>query len=74
MQKIYPQVLHGGGPARNDMYQTRDGIENNKLYINSKTIGTGNENLVIDADQNCLVMGPVTINATLTINGTLKVI
>ena len=45
-----------------------------ELYINSKTIGTGNESLVIDADQNCLVMGPVTINATLTINGTLKVI
>jgi len=74
MQKTYPTVLHGQGAAQNDIYQTRDGIENDKFYINSKTIGTGNESLAIDSDQNCLVMGPVTINCTLTINGTLKVI
>ena len=74
MQKTFPTVLHGQGPYQDDVYQTRDGIENEKLYINAKTVGTGNESITIDSDQNCLIMGPVTFNCTLTINGTLKVI
>ena len=70
----YPKVIRGDGG--NDLHAnlTTDGIENNFMYLNAKTLGTGTESLTIDADQNCLIMGPVTFNCSLTINGTLKVI
>ena len=74
MQISYPKVIHGGGGNETTSTLTQDGIENNFMYLNAKTIGTGTESIAIDSDQNCLVMGPVTFNCTLTINGTLKVV
>ena len=74
MQATYPKILHGNAGNNNTIMMTQDGVENERLSLSAKTIGTGTESLTIDADQNCLMMGPVTINCTLTINGTLKVI
>ena len=71
-QPTFPIVLNGAD--HDSVLQTKDGLENNFMYLNAKTIGTGTESIAIDSDQNCLIMGPVTFNCTLTINGTLKVI
>jgi len=73
-QPTFPILLHGDAPDPDGIIHTKDGIENNFMYLNAKTLGTGTESLTIDADQNCLIMGPVTFNCSLTINGTLKVI
>ena len=71
-QPTFPIVLNGAD--HDSVLQTKDGLENNFMYLNAKTVGTGTELIAIDSDQNCLIMGPVTFNCTLTINGTLKVI
>ena len=71
-QPTFPVVLNGAD--HDSVLQTKDGLENNFMYLNAKTVGTGTESIAIDSDQNCLIMGPVTFNCTLTINGTLKVI
>ncbi len=71
-QPTFPIVLNGAD--HDSVLQTKDGLENNFMYLNAKTVGTGTESIAIDSDQNCLIMGPVTFNCTLTINGTLKVI
>ena len=71
-QPTFPIVLNGADHA--SVLQTKDGLENNFMYLNAKIVGTGTESIAIDSDQNCLIMGPVTFNCTLTINGTLKVI
>ena len=71
-QPTFPIVLNG--VDHDSVLQTKDGLENNFMYLNAKTVGTGTESIAIDSDQNCLIMGPVTFNCTLTINGTLKVI
>jgi len=67
------KMLHGDGGNHRHTVNTSDGIENNFLYLNAKTVGTGTETVNIDSDQNCLIMGPVTFNCTLVVNGTLKV-
>ena len=71
-QPTFPIVLNGAD--HDSVLQTKDGLENSFMYLNAKTVGTGTESIAIDSDQNCLIMGPVTFNCTLTINGTLKVI
>ena len=71
-QPTFPIVLNGAD--HDSVLQPKDGLENNFMYLNAKTVGTGTESIAIDSDQNCLIMGPVTFNCTLTINGTLKVI
>tara|TARA_Y100000816_G_C26083894_1_gene571668 strand:- start:859 stop:1080 length:222 start_codon:yes stop_codon:yes gene_type:complete len=71
-QPTFPIVLNGAD--HDSVLQTKDGLENNFMYLNAKTVGTGTESIAVDSDQNCLIMGPVTFNCTLTINGTLKVI
>ena len=71
-QPTFPIVLNGAD--HDSVLQTKDGLENNFMYLNAKTVGTGTESIAIDSDQNCLIMGPVTFNCTLTINGTLKVV
>tara|TARA_Y100000004_G_scaffold129504_1_gene145995 strand:- start:158 stop:382 length:225 start_codon:yes stop_codon:yes gene_type:complete len=74
MDQTYPKILHGDHATHRHVRHTADGVENNFIYLNAKTVGTGVETVNIDSDQNCLIMGPVTFNCTLTINGTLKVI
>ena len=74
MQATYPKLLHGDGGNESHMVVTGDGVENAFLYVGAKTIGTGTETVTIDSDQNALVMGPVTFNCSLAINGSLKVI
>ena len=74
MQATYPKILHGEAGNNDTIMMTKDGVENERMFLSAKTIGTGTESITIDSDQNCLIMGPVTFNCTLTINGTLKVI
>ena len=74
MQISYPRMIIGNHATDGQIRHTGDGVHNELLYLSNKTIGTGNETLTIDADQNCLLMGPVVINCSLTIKGNMKVI
>ncbi len=67
-------MLVGDHSTAAQIRNTGDGIHNEKLYLSPKTLGDGTETITIDSDQNCLLMGPCTINCTLVINGTMKVI
>ena len=49
-----------------------DGIENSALFINKDTLGTGSETITVAS--NAYMVGPVTVNCTLTVNGTLRVV
>ena len=51
-----------------------DGIENSGLFINKSTLGTGSETITVASDEGAYMVGPVTVNCTLTVNGTLRVI
>jgi len=51
-----------------------DGIENSALFINKDTLGTGSETITVAANEGAYMVGPVTVNCTLTVNGTLRVI
>ena len=74
MNQMYPRIIHGQGGKAQDMAMTVDGLENKLLWLGPQTLGTGNETVTIDSDQNALIMGPVTFNCSLAINGSLKVI
>jgi len=74
MEQTFPKIIHGDHGTHRHVRHTGDGVENNFMYLNAQTIGTGTETVTIDADQNCLIMGPVTFNCTLVVNGTLKVV
>ena len=45
------KILHGDGGNHRHTVNTTDGVENNFLYLNAKTIGTGTETVNIDSDQ-----------------------
>jgi hypothetical protein len=51
-----------------------DGIENSGLFINKSTLGTGSETITVASDEGAYMVGPITVNCTLTVNGTLRVI
>ena len=51
-----------------------DGVESTGLLIHPTVLGTGSEVLQIDANQAAVVAGPITINCSLTVNGTLRVV
>ena len=49
-QPTFPIVLNGAD--HDSVLQTKDGLENNFMYLNAKTVGTGTESIAIDSDQN----------------------
>ena len=51
-----------------------DGVETVGLLIHPTTLGTGSETITVDANQGAVVVGPITVNCTLTVNGPLRVI
>ena len=51
-----------------------DGVETVGLLLHPTTLGTGSETITVDANQGAVVVGPITVNCTLTVNGTLRVI
>lgn len=51
-----------------------DGVESTGLLIHPTVLGTGSEVLQIDVNQAAVVAGPITINCSLTVNGTLRVV
>ena len=74
MQVSFPKMLIGNHATDSQTRHTGDGVDNERLYLQNSTLGTGNETITVDADQNCLIMGPITINCTLVVNGTVKII
>lgn len=48
-------------------------MKDNAIRINDTELASGN-NVTIAADENAMVAGPFTLNATLTINGTFTVV
>ena len=74
MEASFPKMLIGDHATPSHMRSTGDGFDNERLYLQNSTLGTGVETLTVDTDQNCLIMGPITINCTLVVNGTVKII
>lgn len=74
MQFSFPKMIVGDHATDSQIKSTGDGLDNERLYLQNSTLGTGVETLTVDADQNCLIMGPITVNCTLVINGTVKII
>jgi L-ascorbate metabolism protein UlaG (beta-lactamase superfamily) len=48
-------------------------MKENAIRVNDTSLASGN-NVTIAADENAMVAGPFTLNATLTINGTFTVV
>ena len=48
-------------------------MKDNAIRVNDTALASGN-NVTIAADENAMVAGPFTLNATLTINGTFTVV
>lgn len=55
--------------------ETSEGYETIGMFIHSQTLGnSASDILVIDAGQGAVMAGPVTLNCTLTVNGTLTIV
>ena len=75
MDALYPRYIISGEGSHEEAQRTQDGIEvNSGLMLHKSTLGTGSETYTVDADQNGVLCGPVTINCTLTVLGTLTIV
>lgn len=70
----FPRILLNDAGDHRKARITGDGLETNFLVLHNSTIGTGVETISIDTDQAAVLVGPVTVNCTMVVDGTLRII